>query len=52
VILGYLPDRIRFLSEARLLVFGLVLVIMMNLRPDGLLPRKKREKALIKKGGS
>jgi branched-chain amino acid transport system permease protein len=46
VILGYLPDRIRFLSDARLLVFGAVLVIMMNLRPDGLLPRKKREKAL------
>jgi branched-chain amino acid transport system permease protein len=49
VILGYLPDRIRFLSDARLLVFGLVLVIMMNLRPDGLLPRKKREKALPNK---
>jgi branched-chain amino acid transport system permease protein len=48
VILGYLPDRIRFLSDARLLVFGLVLVIMMNLRPDGLLPRKKREKPLPK----
>jgi len=26
------------------LVFGLVLILMMNLRPDGLLPRKKREK--------
>ena len=49
VVLAYLPDRIRFLSEARLLVFGLVLVIMMNLRPDGLLPRKKREKALVVK---
>ena len=49
VVLGYLPDRIRFLSDARLLVFGLVLVLMMNLRPDGVLPRKKREKALIKK---
>jgi len=43
-ILAYLPDRIRFISDARQLVFGLVLVIMMNLRPDGLLPRKKREK--------
>ena len=50
VILGYLPDRIRFISDARLLVFGAVLVIMMNLRPDGLLPRKKREKALAEKG--
>jgi len=52
VILGYLPDRIRFLSDARLLVFGLVLVIMMNLRPDGILPRKKREKAIVKKDAS
>jgi branched-chain amino acid transport system permease protein len=43
-ILAYLPDRIRFISDARQLVFGLVLIIMMNLRPDGLLPRKKREK--------
>ena len=46
IILGYLPDRIRFISDARLLVFGLALVVMMNLRPDGILPRKKREKAL------
>ena len=50
VILGYLPDRIRFISDARMLVFGVVLVIVMNFRPDGLLPRKKREKALVKKG--
>ena len=49
VILGYLPDRIRFLSDARLLVFGIVLVVTMNFRPDGILPRKKREKALILK---
>lgn len=43
-ILAYLPDRIRFISDARQLIFGLVLIVMMNLRPDGLLPRKKREK--------
>jgi len=49
-ILGYLPDRFRFLSDARLLLFGLVLVIFMNLRPEGILPRKKREKAIVKKG--
>ncbi len=48
-ILGYMPDRIRFISDARMLVFGLVLVLVMNFRPDGLLPRKKREKALVKK---
>ena len=43
-LLAYLPERIRFISDARQLVFGLVLIIMMNMRPDGLLPRKKREK--------
>jgi len=43
-ILAYLPERIRFISNARQLVFGLVLLIIMNVRPDGLLPRKKREK--------
>jgi branched-chain amino acid transport system permease protein len=46
VILAYLPERIRFISDARLLIFGLVLVIMMNVRADGILPRKKREKSL------
>jgi len=48
-ILAYLPERIRFISDARLLVFGLALVITMNFRPDGILPRKKREKVIVKK---
>jgi branched-chain amino acid transport system permease protein len=48
-ILAYLPERIRFISDARQLVFGLVLIIMMNMRPDGLLPRKKREKITEKR---
>ena len=48
-ILAYLPERIRFISNARQLVFGLVLILMMNLRPDGLLPRKKREKITEKR---
>lgn len=48
-LLAYLPERIRFISNARQLVFGLALVIIMNVRPDGLLPRKKREKFSAKK---
>jgi branched-chain amino acid transport system permease protein len=44
IALAYIPERIRFLTETRQLAFGLVLVIMMNFRPDGMLPRKKREK--------
>ena len=43
-ILAYLPEHIRFLTQPRQLVFGIVLVLIMNLRPDGILPRKKREK--------
>jgi len=49
LLLAYIPERIRFITNARQLVFGLVLVVMMNLRPDGLLPRKKREKIGTKK---
>jgi branched-chain amino acid transport system permease protein len=48
-VLAYLPDRIRFISDLRQLVFGAVLIIMMNVRPDGLLPRKKREKITEKR---
>ena len=44
VILGYIPEKLRFLSDYRIIFFGLLMVVMMNLRPNGLLPRKKREK--------
>ncbi|MEJ6607232.1 MAG: branched-chain amino acid ABC transporter permease [Candidatus Planktophila sp.] len=50
MLLAYIPERIRFISDARYLLFGLILIIMMNLRPDGMLPRKKREKIGIAKG--
>ena len=43
VLLSFTPERIRFLSQPRILVFGIALVVMMNLRPDGILPKKKRE---------
>jgi branched-chain amino acid transport system permease protein len=49
VLLSYIPERIRFISDMRMLIFGLLLIVMMNLRPDGMLPRKKREK--IKQAG-
>ena len=42
-LLAFTPERIRFLSQPRILVFGIALVVMMNLRPDGILPKKKRE---------
>ena len=44
VILGYIPEKLRFLSDYRIVFFGLLMVVMMNIRPNGLLPRQKREK--------
>jgi branched-chain amino acid transport system permease protein len=43
VLLGYLPEKLRFFSDYRIVFFGLLMVVMMNIRPNGLLPRKKRE---------
>lgn len=44
VLLMYLPEKLRFLSDGRILIFGILMVLMMNIRPEGLIPRKKREK--------
>jgi branched-chain amino acid transport system permease protein len=37
---AYLPERFRFIDDKRFVVFGLVLIVMMIFRPEGLLPRK------------
>ncbi len=50
-LLGYFPEKLRFLSDTRILFFGLLMVVMMNIRPDGLIPRKKREKVYDKNTG-
>ena len=42
VLLAYLPERFREVQEYRMLLFGLALVIIMLLRPQGLLPSKRR----------
>lgn len=36
VLLKLVPEKLRFFSEYRLLLFGLLLVVMMRLRPEGL----------------
>ena len=43
VVLTYVPEKIRFLSDTRLLMFGIAMVVVMNLRPGGLLPKVKYE---------
>jgi len=42
-ILKLLPEKLRFFSEYRLLLFGLLLVIMMRVRPEGLIASKRRQ---------
>jgi branched-chain amino acid transport system permease protein len=42
-ILKLLPEKLRFFSEYRLLFFGLLLVLMMRFRPEGLVPSKRRQ---------
>jgi len=41
-ILKLLPEKLRFFSEYRLLFFGLLLVVMMRFRPEGLVANRRR----------
>ncbi len=41
-VLYLLPEKLRFLQDLRLLVFGIVLVLLMRLRPEGLIVSKRR----------
>lgn len=42
-VLKLLPEKLRFFSEYRLLFFGLVLILMMRFRPEGLVASKRRQ---------
>ena len=42
-ILKLLPEKLREVNEYRLLIFGLLLVVMMRFRPEGLVPNKRRQ---------
>ena len=41
--LKLLPEKLRFFSDYRLLLFGVLLVVMMRFRPEGLLPDERRQ---------
>jgi branched-chain amino acid transport system permease protein len=41
VAVSYLPERLRFLNTSRYFWFGVVLVVMMVFRPQGLWPRRQ-----------
>ncbi|MCU1674131.1 MAG: inner-rane translocator [Frankiales bacterium] len=50
-VLYLLPEKLRFLQDLRLLVFGIVLVLIMRLRPEGLVPSKRRQREFHEAGG-
>jgi branched-chain amino acid transport system permease protein len=45
-LLAYLPERFRDFAEYRFLVFGIALVLVMLLRPQGLIPSQRRAREL------
>jgi branched-chain amino acid transport system permease protein len=49
---AYLPERFRFIEDKRFVVFGLVLILMMIFRPQGLLPRKAGGKPADRDSGN
>jgi branched-chain amino acid transport system permease protein len=46
VLVAYLPERFRSLSDWRLLIFGLSLMVIVTFRPQGLLPPRRTRRAL------
>ena len=55
LILALMPEYLRAFSEYRMLIFGLVMVLMMIFRPQGMIPPSKRKyypSALFGKKGS
>ncbi len=50
-LVAWLPERFRELQDYRVLAFGAVLVLMMILRPEGLLPSRRRKAELAEGGG-
>jgi branched-chain amino acid transport system permease protein len=42
-ILKLLPEKLREVNDYRLMMFGLLLVVMMRFRPEGLVPSKRRQ---------
>ncbi|MGB2570578.1 branched-chain amino acid ABC transporter permease [Micromonospora citrea] len=46
VLLAYLPERFREIADYRWLAFGLAMVLVMILRPQGLIPSRRRTREL------
>lgn len=55
ILVAYMPERLRNFADKRILVFGIVLVLMMVFRPEGILPKRvgnehKKRKAKSQEG--
>ncbi|SDS09221.1 ABC transporter permease subunit [Microlunatus soli] len=42
-LLRMMPEKLRFVNEYRLMIFGLLLVVMMRFRPEGLIASERRQ---------
>ena len=42
-LLKLMPEKLRFVNEYRLLIFGLLLIVMMRFRPEGLIASHRRQ---------
>jgi branched-chain amino acid transport system permease protein len=42
-VLKLLPEKLRFVSDFRLMMFALLLIIMMRFRPEGMIPSQRRQ---------
>jgi len=49
VLVGWMPERFRNFASRRYFVFGIVLVLVMVFRPQGLFPRKGAAAGIVKK---
>ena len=41
-LLKLVPEKLRFVNEYRMLLFGLLMVVMMRVRPEGMIPNQRR----------
>lgn len=48
-LVAWLPERFRGFAEYRILIFGAALVLMMAIRPEGLLPSRRRRAELAER---
>jgi len=46
VLVAYLPERFRALSDWRLLIFGVTLMVVVYFRPQGILPPRRTRRAI------